>query len=191
LKRAVGRPVEKRPSFKALDGINFQVEAGEVVGIIGTNGAGKSTLLKILASISIPTRGSVKVNGTVAPLIEVGAGLVGDLTGRENIFLNGSILGLSRQTIREKFDEIVAFAELENFMNTDKRYSRGRWTRFPSLPASPSSDSRRGAGRRRPGVPEEVLRQDGGSDKDAGQDRAARKPQHSSGAADVLSGDPP
>ena len=131
VKRAVGRPVDKRQSFKALDGIDFQVERGEVVGIIGTNGAGKSTLLKILASISTPTKGSVKVGGTVAPLIEVGAGLVGDLTGRENIFLNGSILGLSRQTIKKKFDEIVAFSELENFIDTPiKRYSSGMAVRL-------------------------------------------------------------
>lgn len=131
LRRISGRPVESRQSFRALDGVDFSVERGEVVGIIGTNGAGKSTLLKVLASISRPTKGSVKVRGSVAPLIEVGAGLVGDLTGRENIFLNGSILGLSRATIKRKFDDIVAFSELEKFIDTPiKRYSSGMAVRL-------------------------------------------------------------
>ena len=102
-----------------------------MLGIIGQNGAGKSTLLKMLARISKPTRGNIKVNGTVAPLIEVGAGLVADMTGRENIFLNGAILGLSRAEIKKKFDEIVAFAELEQFIDTPiKRYSSGMAVRL-------------------------------------------------------------
>ena len=88
-----GQSVPERPLFKALDDVDFKVEAGEVLGMIGHNGAGKSTLLKMLAQISVPTRGSVKIHGKIAPLIEVGAGLIGDLTGRENIFLNGAILG--------------------------------------------------------------------------------------------------
>ncbi|MDY0013839.1 MAG: polysaccharide ABC transporter ATP-binding protein [Rhodocyclaceae bacterium] len=125
-RRLTGRPVEERKPFKALDDISFSVEEGEVLGIIGHNGAGKSTLLKLLANISKPTRGSVRVHGKVAPLIEVGAGLVGDLTGRENIYLNGSILGISRAEINRKFDDIVAFAELEEFIDTPvKRYSSG------------------------------------------------------------------
>lgn len=131
LSRVMGKQVEKRPPFKALDGISFQIERSEVVGIIGTNGAGKSTLLKILGRICTPTRGSVKVKGTVAPLIEVGAGLVGDLTGRENIYLNGTILGIPKETIRKKFDEIVSFAELEEFIDTPiKRYSSGMAVRL-------------------------------------------------------------
>ncbi|MBI3772165.1 MAG: ABC transporter ATP-binding protein [Gammaproteobacteria bacterium] len=131
LARLRGEHVTARPLFKALDDVDFKVEAGEVLGIIGHNGAGKSTLLKMLANISTPTRGSVKVKGKVAPLIEVGAGLVGDLTGRENIFLNGAILGIPKTEIKRKFDEIVAFAELEEFIDTPiKRYSSGMSVRL-------------------------------------------------------------
>jgi len=129
--RLMGRPVERAKRFNALSDVSFSVEPGEVLGIIGENGAGKSTLLKLLAGISRPTSGYIRVNGRVAPLIEVGAGLIGDLTGRENIYLNGSILGLSRETIRAKFDEIVAFAELEEFIDTPvKRYSSGMQVRL-------------------------------------------------------------
>jgi len=129
--RLRGLELETPVPFRALDGVNFTVQQGEVLGIIGTNGAGKSTLLKMLARISVPTSGQVKVRGSVAPLIEVGAGLVGDLTGRENIFLNGAILGLSRKEIRKKFDEIVGFSELERFIDTPiKRYSSGMAVRL-------------------------------------------------------------
>src|SRR5947207_7455992 len=107
LARIRGQPVQERAPFKALDDVDFKVEEGEVLGIIGPNGAGKSTLLKLLARISVPSRGSVHVRGSVAPLIEVGAGLVPDLTGRENIYLNASILGMRRAEIEKKFDEIV------------------------------------------------------------------------------------
>jgi ABC-type polysaccharide/polyol phosphate transport system ATPase subunit len=121
----------RTPPFKALDDVSFSVEAGEVVGLIGSNGAGKSTLLKLLSNISKPTRGRVKVQGRVAPLIEVGAGLVGDLTGRENVYLNGAILGISKAEIDRKFDEIVAFAEIERFIDTPlKRYSSGMQVRL-------------------------------------------------------------
>ncbi len=131
LRRLAGRPVEERPPFKALDDVSFSVQPGEVLGIIGHNGAGKSTLLKILAGISGPTRGRVAVNGRVAPLIEVGAGLVPDLTGRENIFLNAIILGMKREEVKRRFDEIVAFAELEEFIDTPvKRYSSGMRVRL-------------------------------------------------------------
>ncbi|HOX69555.1 MAG TPA: ATP-binding cassette domain-containing protein, partial [Burkholderiaceae bacterium] len=124
--RLLGRPVEPRPLFKALDDVSFSIEQGEVVGIIGHNGAGKSTLLKMLARISTPTRGSVRVHGRIAPLIEVGAGFVPDFTGRENVYLNGSILGMSRKEIDRKFDEIVDFAEMAEFIDTPvKRYSSG------------------------------------------------------------------
>ena len=129
--RLRGRPVPPRDAFKALDDVNFQVEPGEVVGIIGQNGAGKSTMLKLLAGISRPTHGSIAVRGRVAPLIEVGAGLVPDLSGRENIYVNGAILGLKRAEIARKFDEIVAFAELEEFIDTPiKRYSSGMQVRL-------------------------------------------------------------
>lgn len=140
--RLRGHPAQARPLFKALDDVDFKVEQGEVLGIIGHNGAGKSTLLKMLANISAPTRGSVKVKGKVAPLIEVGAGLVGDLTGRENIYLNGAILGISKAEIRRKFDDIVAFAELEKFIDTPiKRYSSGMQVRLGfSIATSVESD---------------------------------------------------
>ena len=124
--RLIGKKPPERPLFKALDDVSFSVEQGEVVGIIGHNGAGKSTLLKMLAKISTPTGGTVKVNGRIAPLIEVGAGFVPDFTGRENVYLNGAILGMSRQEIDKKFDEIVDFAEMAEFIDTPvKRYSSG------------------------------------------------------------------
>ena len=124
--RLTGKKVEERPLFKALDDVSFSIEPGEVVGIIGHNGAGKSTILKMLAKISIPTRGSVKVDGRIAPLIEVGAGFVPNFTGRENVYLNGAILGMSRKEIDKKFDEIVDFAEMAEFIDTPvKRYSSG------------------------------------------------------------------
>jgi lipopolysaccharide transport system ATP-binding protein len=131
LARLRGQTVEKPKPFKALDDVSFSIEPGEVVGILGHNGAGKSTLLKLLSRIVVPTRGRVTVRGRVAPLIEVGAGLVGDMTGRENIYLNGAILGMSGAEIRRLFDEIVAFAELEEFIDTPlKRYSSGMQVRL-------------------------------------------------------------
>ncbi len=131
LARLRGERLPERVPFKALDDVSFEVQEGEVLGIIGSNGAGKSTLLKLLAGITRPTKGNISVRGSVAPLIEVGSGLIGDLTGRENVFLNGTILGLSRATIRKKFDEIVAFAELEEFIDTPiKRYSSGMAVRL-------------------------------------------------------------
>jgi len=141
-RRLTGQPVEERAPFKALDDVNFSIEAGEVVGIIGQNGAGKSTILKLLANISKPSSGSITVKGKVAPLIEVGAGLIGDLTGRENIYLNGAILGISKAEITRKFDDIVAFAELEEFIDTPiKRYSSGMQVRLGfSIATSVESD---------------------------------------------------
>lgn len=130
-RRMAGKPVEERPPFKALDDVHFSIEPGEVVGIIGHNGAGKSTLLKLLANIASPTHGRVAVRGRVAPLIEVGAGLIGELTGRENVFLNAAILGMSKAEITRKLDDIVAFAELEEFIDTPiKRYSSGMQVRL-------------------------------------------------------------
>ena len=129
--RVRGHPVQERAPFKALDDVHFKVEEGEVLGIIGQNGAGKSTLLKLLARISVPTCGTINVRGSVAPLIEVGAGLVPDLSGRENVYLNASILGMRRADIKKKFDEIVAFSELEEFIDTPiKRYSTGMQVRL-------------------------------------------------------------
>jgi len=130
-RRLTGQPVEERAPFKALDDVTFSVEQGEVLGIIGHNGAGKSTMLKLLANIAKPSRGSITVKGKVAPLIEVGAGLVGELTGRENIYLNGAILGIPKSEISSKLDDIVAFAELEEFIDTPiKRYSSGMSVRL-------------------------------------------------------------
>jgi lipopolysaccharide transport system ATP-binding protein len=117
--------------FWALKDISFEVKPGEVVGIIGRNGAGKSTLLKILSRITEPSKGRITLGGRVASLLEVGTGFHPELTGRENIYLNGAILGMAKTEIRRKFDEIVAFAEVEKFLDTPvKRYSSGMYVRL-------------------------------------------------------------
>jgi homopolymeric O-antigen transport system ATP-binding protein len=120
-----------REEFWALKDVSFDVQQGDRVGIIGRNGAGKSTLLKILSRITEPTVGKVTITGRVASLLEVGTGFHPELTGRENTFLNGAILGMSKAEIRRKFDEIVAFAEVERFLDTPvKRYSSGMYVRL-------------------------------------------------------------
>jgi len=117
--------------FWALKDINFEVKEGEVLGLVGRNGAGKSTLLKVLSRITEPTKGRVTIQGRVASLLEVGTGFHPELTGRENVFLNGAILGMFRAEIVRKFDAIVAFAELEQFIDTPvKHYSSGMYVRL-------------------------------------------------------------
>lgn len=125
-------PKETQDSFVwALRDIDFSVDAGEICGVVGSNGAGKSTLLKLLTGITHPTTGQMELHGRVASLLEVGTGFHGELTGRENIFLNGSILGMRRHEIRAKFDEIVAFSGVERFLDTPvKRYSSGMYMRL-------------------------------------------------------------
>src|ERR1035441_10317383 len=124
-------PLSSSETFWALKDVSFDVKQGEVVGIIGRNGAGKSTLLKILSRITEPTSGQAKIYGRVGSLLEVGTGFHPELTGRENIFLNGAILGMSRAEIRARFDEIVAFADIERFLDTPvKRYSSGMYVRL-------------------------------------------------------------
>ena len=131
---AVGSPFRKKASpeeFWAIDDVSFGVKPGEIVGIIGRNGAGKSTLLKLLSRITKPTRGRIEINGRVGSLLEVGTGFHPELTGRDNVYLNGSILGMSRREVKAKFDEIVAFAEVEKFLDTPvKRYSSGMYVRL-------------------------------------------------------------
>lgn len=117
--------------FWALRDVNFDVKKGEVFGIVGLNGAGKSTILKTIAGVLKPTMGKVNINGKIAPLIELGAGFDLDLTARENIFLNGAVLGHSRRFMNEKFDEIVEFSELKNFLDVPlKNYSSGMVARI-------------------------------------------------------------
>jgi lipopolysaccharide transport system ATP-binding protein len=125
------RDHEQNQTIWALKDVNLEVFQGELVGIIGQNGAGKSTLLKVLSRVTKPTTGRVELHGRIGSLLEVGTGFHPDLTGRENIFLNGAILGMTREEIRRKFDEIVAFSEIERFLETPvKRYSSGMYVRL-------------------------------------------------------------
>jgi len=129
--KALGGDVSKGNTFLALSDINFTINRGDVVGVIGHNGAGKSTLLKVLSQITAPTEGELTIYGSVASLLEVGTGFHPELTGRENIYLNGSILGMSRKQIDARFDEIVGFAEINEFLDTPvKRYSSGMYIRL-------------------------------------------------------------
>lgn len=122
---------KKKEYFWALDDVSFEVKKGEVIGLIGSNGAGKSTLLKVVSGVMKPTKGKVKVNGTIAPMIELGAGFDSELTARENIFLNGAVLGYSEKFLKEKFDEIVEFSELKDFLDVPvKNFSSGMVTKL-------------------------------------------------------------
>ena len=117
---------KKKDYFWALKDIDFRINKGDVVGIIGANGAGKSTLLKVVSGVYKPTTGTVEVNGKISPMIELGAGFDGELTARENIYLNGAILGYSKEFLEEKFDEIVEFSELKDFLDVPvKNFSSG------------------------------------------------------------------
>src|SRR6187549_3864809 len=129
--RRNGQVSATRSTIWALEDVSFEIRQGEMVGIIGRNGAGKSTLLKILSRITKPTRGRAQTHGRVGSLLEVGTGFHYELTGRENIFLNGAILGMRKSEIERKFDEIVSFAEVEKFLDTPvKHYSSGMYMRL-------------------------------------------------------------
>ena len=126
------KPSESKvENFRALNNVSLSVKRGEAIGIIGRNGAGKSTLLKILSQITSPTEGRIEINGRVSSLLEVGTGFHPELTGRENIYLNGTILGMSRKEVQSKFDDIVKFSGIEKFLDTPvKRYSSGMHVRL-------------------------------------------------------------
>ena len=127
----IGEEAVEKKEFWALNGINLEVKKGETLGIIGANGAGKSTLLKILSRVTAPTEGEVKIKGRISSMLEVGTGFHGELTGRENIYLNGAILGMSRQEVDAKMEDIIEFSECRKFIDTPvKRYSSGMYVKL-------------------------------------------------------------
>ena len=127
----LGKPIPEDEVYWALRDINFDIYEGDVVGVIGENGSGKSTLLKLISQITTMTEGEIEISGRVGSLLEVGTGFHPELTGRENIYLNGTILGMSRHEINRKFDEIIDFAEIDKFLDTPvKRYSSGMYIRL-------------------------------------------------------------
>lgn len=127
----LSRKKKEKSEFWALSDVSFEVQKGEVVGFVGTNGAGKSTLLKLIAGVMKPTKGNIEIFGNICPMIELGAGFDMDLTARENIYLNGAVLGYSREFIDEKFDEIVEFSELHDFLDVPVRnFSSGMVARL-------------------------------------------------------------
>ena len=131
LSGGVARDLKADEAFEALRGVSFEVAAGKTFGIVGRNGSGKSTMLKLIAGIGRPTSGDVKVHGRVSALIELGAGFHPEISGRDNVFINGMMLGLSKREIADRFDEIVAFAELEDFIDEPvKTYSSGMYMRL-------------------------------------------------------------
>nr|MBA3712089.1 ABC transporter ATP-binding protein [Pyrinomonadaceae bacterium] len=131
LQGSTNQSSNEKKSFWALKDVSLEIKQGEIVGLIGRNGAGKSTLLKILSRITDPTEGYVEMHGRLSSLLEVGTGFNAELSGRDNIYLNGAILGMRRAEIKRKFDEIVAFAEVEKFIDTPvKRYSSGMYLRL-------------------------------------------------------------
>ena len=131
MRRRQGREIIEHLDLWALRDASFEITEGEIVGLIGRNGAGKSTLLKLLARVTTPTEGRAEINGRVGSLLEVGTGFHQELTGRENVYLSGAILGMRRSEIQRRFDEIVAFAEIESFIDTPvKRYSSGMGLRL-------------------------------------------------------------
>ncbi len=142
IKIGTQQPTISNERFRALDGVSFEVEQGEALGIIGHNGAGKSTLLKLISRVTAPTDGRIYLNGTIASMLEVGTGFHPELTGRENVYLNGAILGMSSAEIDKKFDQIVEFSELSKFIDTPvKRYSSGMYVKLAfSVAAHLNSD---------------------------------------------------
>src|SRR5262245_32333648 len=131
LSRSVVQDIRPDETFEALKGVSFEVGAGRTLGVVGRNGSGKSTLLKLIAGIGKPSAGTVVVNGRVSALIELGAGFHPEISGRENVYINGMMLGLSRREIASRFDEIVEFAELRDFIDAPvKAYSSGMYMRL-------------------------------------------------------------
>jgi lipopolysaccharide transport system ATP-binding protein len=131
LQRSILRDLRPSETFQALNGVSFQVPRGQTLGVIGRNGSGKSTALKLVAGITKPSSGTVKVQGRISALIELGAGFHPEISGRENVFINGIMLGLTRREVQQRFDEIVEFAELQDFIDAPvKTYSSGMYMRL-------------------------------------------------------------